>query len=1113
MTGAGCRVFTIPPQADFLATLAAHMHPQGALASLLCPREAGADAADAADAPATAPFADATFASWRVYLPTRRAARALAVAMLEGAGERRAEAPRTALLPRILPLGDVDEDELLLSADMEALAKGPSVDEVLPAMPPLPRLFLLAGLMNEWAALPEAAEWQLAAHIRGHSGAAVRLARSLARLIDQFDNEELPLAKIDALLNEGPFWPERPEHRLAAQHFISFLARRYPQELERRRMQGPAQRRARLIRLHAQWLKAHPPATPVIAAGSTGTLPATAELLATIAGLPTGCVILPGLDLFMDEESWRALGPGHAQYGMKRLLERLGVSRAQVGVLHGDVCLPPEKAATIYADPSPQDARLCRQVLFSEALRPVETTHEWLHRVKDLEFQLQNGARNLHLLRAPTRRVEALSIALIMREALEHPGRTCMLVTPDRKLARAVRAELARWNVQVDDSAGQPLVDTPPGIFLRLLCEAALNEFAPPYLAALLAHPLTCMGRRRVDCARAAEDLQLAVLRPLRRFRGLASLPEAARERHMEASGADGWREHPNVRALPGERWDDLLRLAEDMARKLAPLERTFGRGVRQSARGLLRTLLEVAENIATPPGETCLLWRGETGEALGLALAEILHHAHDAPKLTPADFTAFLLSELAGRPVRPHQPTHARLRILGLLEARLLRADVMILAGLNEGIWPEEAQNDPWLNRKDREYLKLPVPERKIGLSAHDFVQAASGAQVWMTFSERVEQRPAEPSRWIVRLEALLKAAGLDKALEADAWPLRLALRLDERLAARKRDVTAREADEADEAEDLEPAALAAVAALRPAPVPPPRPMPPAHLRPRRYSASRIRTLLQNPYAIFARQILRLEKLKDLEARPTPDLFGTVVHAALEEFVRRHPRTLPDQPERALLELMVRMHEEHIGDAAHLEQVRERLARMADWFVRECERSWRDGDFERALPECEGTLKFTVGEQTCPFELTARADRIDLLANGGLRIIDYKTGNPPAKKMTSPGYDPQLDLEAAIAANGGFVSTGGARDVRVLQIVSMKGMADEGKITNWHTDALPAHRRAELALKGLERLLRAYSDQRQPWLPLLWDDGGRGYNDYDHFSRWREWLPLLAHE
>ena len=1095
MNGVGRKVFTIPPGADFLATLAAHMRPGGVLARLGGTAERGAPM---------------DLAGWRVYLPTRRAARALAVAMLNDGG---VAGQRTALLPRILPLGDVDEDELLLGAEAEALAAGADLADVPPAMPSLPRLFLLAGLMNEWARLPEAAEWQLAAHVRGHSGAALRLARSLARLIDQFDNEELPLAEIGRLLDDGPFWPDRPEHRLAAQHFIAFLARRYPDELRRRHMLGPAQRRARLIRLHAHWLKAHPPAAPVIAAGSTGSLPATAELLSIIAALPTGCVVLPGLDLFMDEDSWAVLEPGHPQYGMKRLLENLGVERAQVGVLDGEDHLPPPRAAAVYAEPPPAaDARASRQVLLSEALRPVETTDKWREQVKELRLNLQMGAADLHLLRAPTRRLEALSIALLMRRTLEHPGRTCTLVTPDRTLARAVRAQLARWDVAVDDSAGQPLADTPPATLLRLLCEAALNSFSPPHLAALLAHPLVCMGRARADCAQAAEDLQLAVLRPMRRYHGLATLADIVRERRREATGPEGWREHPNVRALSAGRWRAVHALAADMARLLAPLDEAFAPGGRQPPRDLLRTLLEVAEAIATPPGEHCLLWRGEAGEALAATLSEILLHAHGAPRLTPADFTAFLMAELAARPVRPRQPAHARLRILGLLEARLLRADVMILAGLNEGVWPEEARNDPWLNRKDKEFLKLPLPERKIGLSAHDFVQGASGAQVWLTLSERIGQRPAEPSRWILRLEAVLGAAGLDKALEADTWPLRLALRLEESLAMRNAD-NAAAGQRSDAGGTAEMSSDIFLDAFRPRPVPPPRPCPPAHLRPRRLSASRIRTLLRNPYAIFARQILRLERLKELEVRPTPDLFGTVIHAALEEFAKSHPRELPEDAEAQLLAMMERMHRAHIGDEAHLAQVRGRLERMAAWFVRDCERPWRASAFERALPECEGVLKLDIGEQKYEYVLTARADRIDLLANGGLRIIDYKTGNPPARKMTSPNYDPQLDLEAAIAARAGFPATNGARDVRVLQIVSMKGLMEEGRVVNWQTDKQPPAVRAELALEGLKRLLHAYSDARQPWLPLLWDEGGRGYNDYDHFSRWREWLPLLAHD
>ncbi len=1063
------RLYTIPPHADFLATLARAMR------SDVFSGAAGGEAAFPA------------FAGWRIFLPTRRAARALAVAMMRtDSGEEGAR-----LLPRILPLGDVDEDELMLAAAEEAFdgtAGGDAAAPLPPAIPPLPRLFLLAELMHEWAALPEAREWRLAAHIRDHSGAAIRLARSLAELVDSFENEEVPLSAIDGLLEDGPFAPERPEHREAAQHFLAFFARRYPERLAEQGLMGQAARRAALIRRYAERLATDPPDVPVIAAGSTGSLPATAELLSTVARLPTGAVVLPGLDVEMDDASWEVLAPGHPQYGMKRLLERIGADRSEVEVLDFDA--PAAGEGTNGNDPEPPEyrARRCRSILLREALRPVETTDTWREQVRTLRLELRDGAEGLHLLQAPNRRQEALAIALLMRETLQAPGKTCMLVTPDRALARAVRAELSRWGVRVDDSAGRPLIDTPAGAFLKMLMEAAVEGFTPVALAGLLAHPLACFRRERASFTSAARDLELAVLRPLLRFDGLASLPDAAAARRESVLQADGARhEHPNVRHMDARRWQAVVALAQDVAEALSRLEEAFNGHLRRPPQRLLQTLLSVAEGVTTPPGEAeSLLWRGEEGEALAAALSEVFAHIGTAPDLAPTDFAAFLVSELAAQPVRPHQPMHARLSILGLLEARMLSADRVILGGLNEGIWPETARNDPWLNRTDREFLDLPVPERRISLSAHDFVQAAAGRDVWLTCAERIEQQPVEPSRWLVRLQALLRAAGYDALLQRESWPLALAARLD-----------------APEGEETRP-------------VKEPRPCPPLHLRPLSFSASRVRTLLRDPYAVFAERVLRLVPLESLTPASTPRLFGTAVHAALEEFARRWPDTLPENAAEELLALLEAAHEEHIGNAAHLQQVRGRLKRMAEWFVNTVEEGWRKG-FVRAHAECAGRIVFeVVGREA---SLSARADRIDVLEDGTLRIIDYKTGNLPVRSPASGNYDPQLDLEAALAMHGAFPELGAAREVAELTLVKLTGGEPPGDTDEWHVaktrqrDRRDIATRARDAFNGLRRLLEDYLDPAQAYLPLDHGRRERGGGDYDHLNRWREWLPLLVGE
>ena len=1063
------RLFSIPPQASFLDVLAE---------GLLRGRLFGAE-----DAPA--------LHTWRIYLPTRRAARALAVALLKRLRESADEegAPAVCLLPRILPLGDVDEEALALRAQAEAQGLA-GADEALPeAIAPLPRLFLLAKLMRAWAE-DDTQGWPLAAYLKSHAGAALRLARSLARLIDTFENEGVALDALGALLED-----DRPQHRLAARELLKFLRAHYPARLREMGLMGQAARRARLIAREAEWLAGDPPDAPVIAAGSTGSLPATAKLLATIARLRKGAVILPGLDKELDAESWAALAPGHPQYGMKQLLEGMGAARADVVELagHGDGAGQARGAGAAdeagaeggagveEAGGAGMPRAAARLLLLREAMRPVETTDAWQRRLTraDVRDALNDGTEGLHLLMAESRRQEALAIALLMREVLETPGKTCMLITPDRTLARAVRAELLRWNVEVDDSAGRPLVDTPAGSFIALLAEAALNGFEPVSLAALLAHPFACFGSERADCARLAEALQLAVLRPMPRFDGLHALADVARARQREVA-ENPHHAHPNARALTEGQWRELIRFAERLAEMLQPLAGLFAARQPAALKGLLRALARVAEDCATPPGGGCLLWRGEEGEVLAAAIAEILHHAGDAPDIAPAELAGFLVAELAARPVRARHPAHARLAILGLLEARLLDADRVILGGLNEGVWPEEAQNDPWLNRVDKEKLKLPLPERRIGLSAHDFTQAAAKGEVWLTCARKIEQQPAEPSRWVLRLRAVLRAAGLEELERKDQRPLEWAAALD----------------------TPEPAAQVRIA--------PPRPAPPVHLRPTRFSASRVKTLLREPYAIFAEHVLGLRALEGLSPRPTPALFGTLVHEALEEFARRWPTAaLPEDAREQLLALLKRAHGRHIGDARHLALMEGRLKRMAEWVIAH-EAQWREG-LRRVHVELSGKIVFEAGG--AEHRLSARADRIDVLADGTARLMDYKTGVLPSANMLSRDYDPQLDLEAAIVRAGGFAEhLGDVRKVAEMMLVKVSGGAEAGEVREWREkNRADPHERADIALEGLRRLLAAWRQPEAAYLPVDHGERERRAHDFDHLSRWREWLPNLA--
>ncbi|MGH6981348.1 MAG: double-strand break repair protein AddB, partial [Stellaceae bacterium] len=334
---------------------------------------------------------------------------------------------------------------------------------------------------------------------------------------------------------------------------------------------------------------------------------------------------------------------------------------------------------------------------------------------------------------------EAETIALLMRQALETPGQTAALVTPDRALARRVAAEMKRWNVEIDDSAGVSLDQTPPAVFLRLILDAAMQALAPLPLLALLKHPLAAAG--------------------------LAPEIFRARVRRLEERSLRGPRQAPGLAGLRAgltRRDQDLADLVSRLDAALAPLIRLLA--ARETGLAdLVAAHVEAAEILSRSRDESGAdrLWAGIAGETASQFVAELNAAARDYPAIPGADYPALFEALIAGAVVRPRFGLHPRLAIWGLLEARLQRADVTILGGLNEGIWPPQTESDAFLSRPMRQAFGLPAPEERIGVAAHDFAQGLGAPVVWLTRAARVEGAPTVPSRWLLRLDTVLKAAG----------------------------------------------------------------------------------------------------------------------------------------------------------------------------------------------------------------------------------------------------------------------------------------------------------------------------------------------------------------
>ena len=918
-------------------------------------------------------------------LPTRRAARALMDAFLAASNGR------PLLLPRIVALGAVDETPLALAGALD----------LAPAVPPLQRLAVLTHLVMA---------------LNGRQGApttadrAWPLAVELAALLDEAHRAEIDLREVlpqAAALEHAAHWDRTVQ-------FLAIVTEAWPAWLIDNGMMDGTARAVRLLDAQgAAWAGGAP--HPVIVAGTTGGVPAVARLIRCVARLPQGRVVLPGVDLGMGSAVWddMATQESHPQAGFWRLLNGLGATRADVA--EWDL-------------PSPRERTMAQIML------PAPALSQWR---LPASGPFLDGVSRLH---PADEQEEAVAIALVLRDSLETPGARAVLVTPDRALAGRVAAELRRYGVVADDSAGEPLADTPPAAFLRLLARAVAEGFGPVALLSVLKHPLAGLGMATGTCRAAARRLEEHCLRGPAPAPGLDGLRAAAAR-----AGAD-------VAILDqlGARMHGLLLLAR--AEQAAPAD---------ALRALLDAAERLAETDASPGADR--LWPGEEGDALASHLAALL----DAlPILAPQPLhtlPGLLDAALAGAVIRTRRALrgldgaeHPRIAILGLLEARLLSADLIVLGGLAEGVWPAATDPGPWMSRPMRTACGLPSPEERIGQAAHDFSMLVAAAPlVVLSCPRRRDGAPAVPSRWLVRIDAYLagqRQDGQKQALPAHpaaAW-----------------------------------AALLDQPGGAPVPVAAPEPRPPVTQRPRRLSVGEVQTWQQDPYAIYAKHVLRIRPLDPLEQAADQSDYGLIVHAAIAASIQGG-LTLRTAMDQALDAQAVR--------PALAAWWRPRLHRIADWVVAT----------EAARPRANHVAAEVKGLWELPgvtFTLSGRADRIETHP-GGLVILDYKTGTAPAVKDVANGAAPQLPLEAAMARAGAFGPDmhGAAAEMVYWKLT---GGVIAGEATSCRD---PDGAVATKAEQGLLRLVKAYADPVQAYRAQPHGKPPR-YPQYSQLARVGEW-------
>jgi ATP-dependent helicase/nuclease subunit B len=1031
-------VFTLPPGVPFLKALAR------AILNGDLPAPGGA-------APDFLKLPNIT-----LLLPTRRATRAAREAFLSAAN-----APAI-IMPRIRPISEGEDDLSLISSLAGDGLSSIAALEQPPAIDPLDRTLVLMQLVSHWRETMAQSESDRSS---GSTPAqAARLAAELGKLMDDIERENVSLSGIKNLVPET-----YAEHWQKTVDFLKIVTEFWPAHLAANGITSPETRRNALILAEAKRIANLKRDEVVIVAGVTGSIPATVELMRAVAARSSGAIVLPALDQALDEPSWKAIVPNHPehpQFGLKKLLDGLGVERGAVRTLPGTELDITGRARTAF---------------ISEAMRPSSSTDKW-HRytaTADKE-QLENALADISLIEAPSAQDEAETVALILREAVETPGQTAALVSPDRLLARRVAIRLEAWGIRVDDSAGRPFTKTVPGAFLALIVGAVVSDFAPAETMALLRHPLCRLNFNPFDIRKFARALEIGAFRTPYLGHGVegirAALETAERDR------AERKRMHPAARRLWPQDCDGARELVTRLATAFQPLTDLYATSGDRPLSAFVRAHAKTAEALAALPDDDAAaananpLWQGEAGEAASRFFAKLLDPETPPVEIRADDYADLYATLLARENVRERTAVHPRISIWGPFEARLQQPDVLILGSLNEGTWPEAAEPGAWLNRPMRRDLGLPSPEEEIGRAAHDFTSLLGAKTIYLTRAEKVDGVPTVPSRWLMRTKALLKGMDLESVLDADkpwlAWArARDRIDLSKRIAIK-----------------------------------PPEPRPAVALRPRRMSVTDIERWIANPYATYARHILKLEPLPPLGASPDASLRGGLVHDVLSRFANAFPDRLPVDPLAELEKIASHVLESYTGNARIAAFWMPRLKRFLSWFA-EGEDKRRDG-VRKVIAEISGSL--VLAPTLEPFTLTARADRIDDKGSAVV-ITDYKTGAIPKQDWVLDGRSPQLPLEAAIAlGEAGFPNLAG-RSVESLRYIRASGGEPAGEERAIRSDDIGAL--AEKARKGLERLIAEFDNPATPYRALRRPSYNYDYDAYAQLARVAEWSAHVDEE
>jgi ATP-dependent helicase/nuclease subunit B len=967
-----------------------------------------------------------------ILLPTRRAARALQNAFLSACSEN------AMILPRIRTLGDIEPEEM-------NLLELSQTDSLPPVIPDLLRKFTLAKMIM---ARDSAASWN------SNLITALQGADALADLLESAElvsegEVGFDWSKLDKLVEDK----ELAAHWEKSKEFLQIVTQFWPQYLESEGFCDPAYKRRRAVELLAQKWESTPPAHPIILAGSTGALPSTKKLMKVVAKLKRGAVVLPGLDSSLPDEVWANVGKeeGHPQRHLHDTINYIGISRHDVKVW----------PSTITA---PNTNLVWRRRILNLALTPKESTSDWreaIDAIMDEDSQaIVKGFDNFQIIEAENEDQEASMIALELRETLEHGGQTCALITPNLDIARRVSKKVARWGIELDISAGLPIAQTQIGSFFNVCADWISNQADPVSIMALLCHPLTTLGMESGSLSKGAAALEISALRGAQKYYDLASLCN-----QLESFKPKDWHNNYENRAAAIEIVRRLRKIGEEAQAANDDIDISSATSI----------LLNACEAIAQNPSAT--LWRGQSAQASANFFFELRSRGGGIHVPSLHQGLEVIKSLIASIVVRPTN-THPRLAILGPLEARLLAFDKTILAGLDEGVWPAFTQNDPFLSHRMRSELGLQPNEMRMGLTAHDFAQLSSGPRVIITRSARRAGSPVVPSRWLWRLQTLVRGALPQKEIE------QIFKHGGNTKAIAKRLISARSFD---------PSTAQ------------PKPMPPLEARPHEFYATQIEDWIRDPYKTYVKKILKLRPLDPLGGEVSSKERGSAIHAGMEIV----ERWKANPPADATAELIKAFEQQLALFGFKGQRLADELRRLDQTagFMAQYEMKRIDGGWE---PKVEQEICCEVDLDGFKLKLSARADRIDFNSNGNIEIWDFKTGTVPSNPQINALYAAQLPVTALILNTNPMAGFANSK-VSGFGHIKIGGRAPV--VTAWKQNKLSMEELMERLLLALKQLASQYNDPEQAYLskPLVHILPTNNYADkVDILARRAEWASVI---